>query len=586
MPGRRWSDGLHQAVEAKEGAKIENENQTLATITIQNYFRMYKKLGGMTGTADTEAVEFAQIYNLDVVVIPPNKRMVRTDYPDVVYRTEREKFKAVIDDIDECHRRGQPVLVGTISVEKSEHLSKLLKGRGIKHTVLNAVNHEAEANIIAQAGRSGAVTIATNMAGRGVDILLGGNPELLARAEIEKGELGKASSTPAKAGKSYEESLEEVRTEYNETVTQAQQQYEKELRPFEEACNAALKRLVVTYHPFLRASWQKARAEYRAISASIHFANDEVEPALLEQYIRAREAYEHALNEYDKVVGPTLSEDLKLKYEDACRKYKVSLSDEVAEATTVPGERLDKERSDYERLLEEYDLAVSRTAGVVSNEDDEAGDQYEEKRQVYEEAEHAYQEANRLYEEKRQPYEEAIAKANQVFEAKRSGLVKAVEKVRERLEKAPNRNDEVLEKYKRICAEERPQVVAADGLHIIGTERHEARRIDNQLRGRAGRQGDPGSSRFYLSLEDDLLRIFGSERISGIMARLGMDEGQPIEHSMITKAIENAQRKVEAHNFEIRKHLLEYDDVMNKQREVIYSQRREVLESNDIHAVV
>src|SRR3989454_1221209 len=276
MPGRRWSDGLHQAVEAKEGVTIERENQTLATITIQNYFRMYKKLAGMTGTADTEAVEFKSTYKLDVVVIPPNRKMIRDDLPDVVYKSEREKFNAVIDDITECHSHGQPVLVGTISVQNSEHLSQLLKRKGIKHSVLNAVNHEAEANIIAQAGRFGAVTIATNMAGRGTDILLGGNPEFLARAEIEKRWLSsKAGSTAssAQAGKSYEESLEELRAEYNEAVSRARQQYEQEWLPCEEARNAALKRLTETYRPFLHASWQKARAEYEDLAARLDSAD-------------------------------------------------------------------------------------------------------------------------------------------------------------------------------------------------------------------------------------------------------------------------------------------------------------------------
>jgi preprotein translocase subunit SecA len=300
---------------------------------------MYKKLAGMTGTADTEATEFHAIYNLEVMVIPTNRRLIRTEHPDVVYRTELEKFHAVVEEIRELHKQGQPALVGTISIEKSERLSSMLKRQGIPHNVLNAKQHEREAEIVAQAGRQGAVTISTNMAGRGTDILLGGNPEFLARNACKLG-----SADP---------------------------DYPMQL--------------------------QKAQAQ---------------------------------------------------------------------------------------------------------------------------------------------------------------------------------------------CASEHDAVVALGGLHIIGTERHEARRIDNQLRGRAGRQGDPGSSRFYLSLEDDLLRIFGSDRISGIMAKLGMEEGQPIEHSMITKAIENAQRKVEAHNFEIRKHLLEYDDVMNKQREVIYSQRRDVLESDDIHELM
>ncbi|MBI5181450.1 MAG: preprotein translocase subunit SecA, partial [Nitrospirae bacterium] len=340
MPGRRWSDGLHQAIEAREGVEIANENQTLATITFQNYFRLYNKLSGMTGTADTEAAEFNKIYNLDVMVIPPNKSMIRADNPDVVYKTEKEKFNAIMEEIIELNKNGQPVLVGTISIEKSERLSDMLRRNGVKHSVLNAKYHEKEAEIIAQAGSKGAVTIATNMAGRGTDILLGGNPDFLARREFEK--------------------------------------------------------------------------------------------------------------------NPELS--------DA------------------------------------------------------------EKERIYAD-------------------------------------------------------------IKRNCEKEKEEVVAANGLHIIGTERHEARRIDNQLRGRSGRQGDPGSSRFYLSLEDDLLRIFGSDRIARIMDRLGMEEGVPIEHGMVTKAIENAQKKVEAHNFEIRKHLLEYDDVMNKQREVIYDQRRQVLTGEDLKEV-
>jgi preprotein translocase subunit SecA len=344
MPGRRWSDGLHQAVEAKEKVKIANENQTLATITFQNYFRMYTKLAGMTGTADTEAQEFHTIYNLDVMVIPTNRTLIRHNYPDVVYRTEEEKFKAVVDEIEELYAIGRPVLVGTISIEKSERLSRLLRHRGIPHNVLNAKQHEREAEIVAQAGRYKAVTIATNMAGRGTDILLGGNPEFRGREELRQRGLDPVSVPPEE--------------------------------------------------------WQGVYEEIKA--------------------------------------------------------------------------QTDRDR---ELVL---------TAGDIG------------------------------------------------------------------------------------------------GLHIIGTERHESRRIDNQLRGRAGRQGDPGSSRFYLSLEDDLLRIFGSDRLSSIMGKLGMVEGEPIEHRMITKAIEGAQRKVEAHNFEIRKHLLEYDDVMNKQREVIYELRAQVLGTDQL----
>jgi len=588
MPGRRWSDGLHQAVEAKERVRIREENQTLATITIQNYFRMYKKLAGMTGTADTEAVEFKKIYNLDVVVIPPNKPLIRLDYPDVVYKTEREKFNAVLEDIAECHSRGQPVLVGTISVEKSEHLSKLLKRKGIKHSVLNAVNHEAEANIIAQAGRLGAVTIATNMAGRGTDILLGGNPEFLARAEIEKNWLSKMAVAPAQAGKSYEESLEELRTEYNEEISRARERYEKEWRPFEEERNAALKRLTATYRPFLHAAWQKARAEYAEWAARLDFADGaRSDAALLAQYTQVRAAYEQALSEYDKVIGPCLSEHQLKEYEAARAEYTSLLAEGAA---AVSGERLEGARQRYERWLEEYGRALLRAADSLLPENGERNLSYEEARAAYEEAMRAYQEADQRYEEKRKPYEEAVARAGQIYEAKRRERVKAVEEVREQLEKAPEQYrqvyDEVLEKYRRICAEEREKVVAAGGLHILGTERHEARRIDNQLRGRAGRQGDPGTSRFYLSLEDDLLRIFGAERIQKIMDRLGMEEGEPIEHKLVTRAIENAQKRVEAHNFDIRKHLLEYDDVMNKQREVIYQQRRSILAGENLRGMV
>jgi len=336
LPGRRWSDGLHQAIEAKEGLKIEAENQTLATITFQNYFRMYNKLAGMTGTADTEAAEFAEIYNLEVVVIPTNKPMIRIDYPDAVYKTEKVKYEAVVREIEECYRIGRPVLVGTTSIEKSELISRMLKKKGIPHNVLNAKYHEKEAEIVAQAGRIGAVTIATNMAGRGTDIVLGGNPEFLAREILN--------------GKTYTED------------------------------------------------------EFR----------------------------------------------------------------------------------------------------------------------------------------------------------------------------------EVLKKAKEICQAEHEKVVSLGGLHIIGTERHESRRIDNQLRGRAGRQGDPGSSRFYLSLEDELLRIFGGERLQSLMHFLKIDDDTPIENKMVSKAIENAQRRVEAHNFDIRKHLLKYDDIMNAQRKEIYSFRKEVLESNSL----
>ena len=361
MIGRRYSDGLHQAIEAKEHVTVERESKTLATITFQNYFRMYKKLSGMTGTAKTEEDEFKGIYNLDVVQIPTNKPMIRKDLNDMVYKTQRGKYNAVVEEIIRRHATGQPVLVGTVSVEKSEMLSRMLDQRGVPHEVLNAKHHEKEAEIVAQAGHYGAVTIATNMAGRGTDILLGGNPEFLARRDLR---------------------------------------------------NAGV----------------------------------------------PEEVIEEATGHVEEV------------------------SDEVLQA-----------RKEYNRLLAEY----SKTT----------------------DAEH-------------------------------------------------------------------DRVVAVGGLHIIGTERHESRRIDNQLRGRAGRQGDPGSSQFFISLEDDLMRLFGSDRFAGMIDRLGLDEDTPLEAKMLSNQIENAQKRIEGRNYDIRRHVLQYDDVMNQQREVIYGERRQVLEGEDMRATI
>ncbi len=613
MPGRRWSDGLHQAVEAKEGVRIREENQTLASITIQNYFRMYRKLGGMTGTADTEAVEFKKIYDLDVAVIPPNRPMVRADHPDVVYKTEREKFEAVIADILDCHERGQPVLVGTISVEKSEHLGRLLKRKKVKHNVLNAVNHEAEANIIAQAGRFGAVTIATNMAGRGTDILLGGNPEFLARSEIEKKWVNKASTARTKKGaktantteKSYEDRLEEIRAEYNAAIAQAQEKYEPQWTPFEGDRNAALKRMTETYRPYLHATLQKARADYGEAAQLIEATQGALSSTQLETYSQAREAYESALSEYDKVVGPALNEEQQQEYETTRDDFIAVLTEACPEPVLSPvegrgrrdgtgegetSERLSLTRSRYERWLEDYCQSLIQMAGITLSENGRVQEDYEAARRAYEENQQAYQEADQRYEEARKPYEAAVAEAERVYEQQRKDHVQVIEEVREQLEKAPDVYSqdfkEILEKYEKTCSEEREKVVAAGGVHILGTERHESRRIDNQLRGRAGRQGDPGSSRFFLSLEDDLLRIFGAERVQKIMDRLGMEEGEPIEAGLVTRAIENAQGRVEGHNFDIRKHLLEYDDVINKQREVIYEQRRGFLAGENLKGQV
>ena len=357
MYGRRYSSGLHQAIEAKEGLNVRSESKTLATITFQNYFRMYEKLSGMTGTAKTEESEFREIYNMDVVEIPTNKPIIREDLADAIYKDEMAKFRAVIREIKERHETGQPILVGTISIEKSEALSSLLKKEGIAHEVLNAKQHEREAEIVAQAGRFGSVTIATNMAGRGTDIVLGGNPDFLAKLEMKK------------------KGIDEE---------------------------------VISY-----------------VDSSLQVDDEEI--------IEARKTYE-----------------------------------------------------------------------------------------------------------------------------------------------------DLYDKYKDKTDEENRKVLEAGGLHIIGTERHESRRIDNQLRGRAGRQGDPGSSRFYISLDDDLMRLFGGERMQNLVATLNMPDDEPLEHAILTKSIENAQKKVEGNNFGIRKHVLQYDDVMNKQREVIYGERRKVLEGDSL----
>ncbi len=572
MPGRRWSDGLHQAVEAKEGVRIERENQTLATITIQNYFRMYRKLAGMTGTADTEASEFKKIYKLDVMVVPPNKQMTRHDEPDVVYKSEREKFDAVVEQIAECYERQQPVLVGTISVEKSEHLAKMLKKRGVKHNVLNAINHEAEANIIAQAGRLGQVTIATNMAGRGTDILLGGNPEFLARAEMENEWVQRADTFPEGAGR-YEDVLTQLREQFDAAVEKARATHEPLWTPLEEGQAKALEDLTEAHREYLDAAFWRARERYEASAAA---ATKGGEAAAFGACADAAEAYSTALIEVDRVTGPHFGEEGQVRFTKALEEWCQVLR-ESAQNGATPSPRLNGARTLFDRVRLDYERAMQRVlSGTPTGEDE-----WQRAAAAFELAERTYQEAEAAYAAARLPFEEAVTAARDDYEEKRRKYTRAIEDVREQMEQAPvelrGRYEEVLAKYQGLCATARTQVVEAGGLFIVGTERHESRRIDNQLRGRAGRQGDPGASRFFLSLEDDLLRIFGAERIQGLMTRLGMEEGEPIEHRLITRAIANAQSKVEAHNFDIRKHLLEYDDVMNKQREVIYGLRREVL---------
>jgi preprotein translocase SecA subunit len=572
MPGRRWSDGLHQAVEAKERVHIREENQTLATITIQNYFRMYKKLAGMTGTADTEAPEFKKIYKLDVVVIPTHRAMVRDDLPDMVYRTDNEKYDAVVQEIEERSKKGQPILVGTTSVAKSERISRMLKKKNVKHNVLNAVNHEAEASIIAQAGRFATVTIATNMAGRGTDILLGGNPEFLARSDMENEWISRAAKLPIQGAARYEDALRELREKYEEEVQRAEKKYAKDGEVFEQNRSDALKRTTDMQREIRSLSpFREARERYEDLSATQLIEALHNFRTIPEGYLRAKEVLETA------VVGSAngAAAEAAASFGEAREEFSAALErwQQNGGERMAWVEALDEKRRVFEqRLIDlEFDsahalLADSEHAALVSD---------------YDEAYRAFEEAEARCEEIRTPYEESIRMAQDNYEAKRQEYLRMVEAVREELDKAPDENrqrfNELLAHYNKICSEEKERVIAAGGLHILGTERHESRRIDNQLRGRAGRQGDPGSSRFYLSLEDDLMRIFGADRIQGIMSRLGMEEGVPIEHGLVTRAIENAQKKVEGHNFDIRKHLLEYDDVLNKQREVVYGQRREVL---------
>ena len=455
MPGRRWSDGLHQAIEAKEKVKIERENQTLATITFQNYFRMYGKLSGMTGTAETEAPEFDKIYKLEVLAIPTNRPLIRVENADVVFRTEAEKFDAVVAEIKDLNATGRPVLIGTISIEKSEHLSALLKKHGIKHVVLNAKYHEREAEIVAQAGRFGAVTIATNMAGRGTDIILGGVPDHRMKAILQEKLLERKlpvdQATPEDNKAALDQTVEEMARDF-----------------------------------------KKVLAEKKVPADELH--------TLAKRYVGILAAF--AADHPSVLVTDAIAQDFPTLavYLQVTRALPRAVKEKVARSFYPQGE----EPVDF--------LAVHPLRADIDRIAAAPG------------------------------FEKVVAFLDQ---------------------------------------NERERVVALGGLHILATERHEARRIDNQLRGRAGRQGDPGSSRFYLSLEDDLMRIFGSDRISGLMLKLGMEEGVPIEHGMVTRSIERAQRQVEAQNFAVRKHLLEYDDVMNKQRKAVYDMRRMILEGKE-----
>ncbi|HKA33655.1 MAG TPA: preprotein translocase subunit SecA, partial [Candidatus Binatia bacterium] len=425
MPGRRWSDGLHQAIEAKEGVHIREENQTLATITIQNYFRMYKKLAGMTGTADTEATEFKKIYKLDVVVIPTHRNMVRTDNADLVYRTEREKFNAVVDEIRERHEKGQPVLVGTTSVAKSERLSRLLKQQGVKHNVLNAVNHEAEATVIAQAGRHAAVTIATNMAGRGTDILLGGNAEFLARSDMEHEWISRSAKMPLQGEARYEDALRELREKYEEDVQKAEKKYHKEGEVYEQQRSDALKQLTEVQRRLRELSpFRDLREEYEQISAGELIEALHGLGGIPDRYLRVKETLESSLMESGDGVPP----EAKESFEEARAAFDKSLArwqegngrrQEIMEA-------LDETRRNYEQRVSDYEFAVGNAVLARGEHSAEVAE--------YEQARNSFEEAEAHCEEVRGPYEEAVREAQRTYEAKRQEYVKIVEEVREELE--------------------------------------------------------------------------------------------------------------------------------------------------------
>ncbi len=660
MPGRRWSDGLHQAIEAKEGVRIESENQTLATISFQNYFKLYKKIAGMTGTALTEAVEFKEIYNTDVIVLPPNKKLNRKEYDDEIYKTEKEKFEKVVSEIEELHKIGRPVLVGTVSIEKAERLSRILAHRGIPHKVLHGKNHEAEAAIIAQAGKPKAVTIATQMAGRGVDIILGGNPEILAREETIRviWSRKKAQGKGEVHHKEFAEVLTEIEKAYKSRLTEIDARYksileekradlnEKEVAFFEldkktrdvfedlifskeggEAYERYKNRLLK-----LKEVYEKANEEL--ISAQKSISGEKQETALKdikETRGRAYREYISFKNSLKTRANIVLDEDI----EEMRNRLTEMLNN--PEAETEEGARnilalLEKYRDGakrfFEILISCFPSFVSegtpafKKAGryidflnecldtgkdikeVVKELKDKESQIYpaytEAKKDIehiiltglsgdtYKSAEKDYRETLKDYEKVYADYDEELKKAREEYEKNRAMHEEEWQKVREELEKTPEEfkeiYDKLLEEYKKPWMEDHQKVISLGGLHVIGSERYEARRIDNQLKGRAGRQGDPGSSRFYLSLDDDLLRIFGSERMRSVMGHI--PEGEPIAHPLINRMITNAQKKVEARNFEIRKQLLEFDNVLNEQRKIIYTLRQDILEGKNLDTYI
>ncbi len=674
MPGRRWSDGLHQAIEAKEGVRIERENQTLATISFQNYFKLYKKIAGMTGTALTEAVEFKEIYNTDVIAIPTNKELRRTEYNDEIYKTENEKFKVITAEVERVFNEGRPVLIGTTSIEKAEKLSGFLSRKNIPHKVLHGKNHEAEAAIIAQAGRPKAVTIATQMAGRGVDIILGGNPEILAREETIRVIWSRKKQTGKKDTKnrqefteslleienSYKQRLSEIETRFKERLDALRSRFnEKEaiFTALDRKANALFERTV--FYRFGAGTYEK----YEPRLLKLREAHDRASADLAELWNMPKERQKEQkdfhlrLQNMNQEVGRTYREYLGFR-NSLKERFDIVLDENIEETRNRLTELLNsveatspQGRSRILALLETYRNVINKffdiledsfanrvgggkeifrksrrkTAGyleciseMIEKMAESSGDikeilktfrdkesllykTYLEERKSLEKeikaalleedylsVEKEYHMTHNEYEQETARYNAELKKSREEYESNRNRYEEEWQKAREEMEKAPEEFKEVyeqlLEKYRSPWIEEHQKVVEKGGLYVIGSERYEARRIDNQLKGRAGRQGDPGSAKFYLSLDDDLLRIFGSERMLGVMGHL--PEGEAITHPLITKMINNAQKKVEARNFEIRKQLLEFDNVLNEQRKIIYALRQDILEEKNLDTYI
>jgi len=683
MPGRRWSDGLHQAIEAKEGLRIERENQTLATITFQNYFRMYEKLAGMTGTAFSEAQEFKTIYQLDVVVLPTNRPLIRTNYSDCVYKTEEEKFEAVVKEISRLHKQGRPVLVGTTSVEKNLKFSELLKKRDIPYVLLNAKDHAQEAKVIAEAGRKGKVTVATNMAGRGIDIVLGGDPKKLKKAVLSTiichdslkyiselmGELKPLGTKfeefkriileiEALSKKVYQYCIKEDASRVNNLLVNfdrdyssfyntiynyisglkeaimREQKYLKEIfsiigidsedsegiGKLLEDCKLKLndiessfsntKNNIDEFMASLRGQRQAVEDDTRLIFKQEQDIQNEIEvisKLKREEQGQGAEKIENKaiaveeLNKLDIILDgfeekldkiEQISEADKGVFLNNLSGYSKEFKELETRIINAGKEYFDSKkmtlRKIREQLLDRWRAVayynklgdvkqrIGVLEGIIRN-------QLKEKiAPLIKYAEFRILEDIRRFQSEFSQIQENLQEVNRLSRDK--VVSRDLSSIKDISALSPESRAKIgiLSEDLGVYAREHDEVVGLGGLHVIGTERHEARRIDNQLRGRSGRQGDPGSSCFYVSLGDDLMRLFGSERMIGFMDRLGLEDGQVIEHPWVSKSIEMAQRRVEEHNFEIRKQLLEYDNVMNKQREVIYAQRRQILEGESL----